>query len=101
MRRLTIGGALLGSVVTAALLTPGAQATEVVGNADVGAFRITGGGGSGNDVVLGTTDSRTITVKLTADDDSGIKSADFTGFLRGCPGLQAGEESDSCGAGQG
>ncbi|MET8538837.1 hypothetical protein ABZV67_46210 [Streptomyces sp. NPDC005065] len=21
----------------------------------------------------------------------------FTGFLRGCPGLQAGEESDSCG----
>ncbi|MGW1008240.1 helix-turn-helix domain-containing protein [Streptomyces sp. NPDC002520] len=24
----------------------------------------------------------------------------FTGFLRGCPGLQAGEESDSCGAGQ-
>ncbi|MGI5517284.1 hypothetical protein [Streptomyces sp. CA-106131] len=26
---------------------------------------------------------------------------DFTGFLRGCPGLQAGEESDSCGAGQG
>ncbi|MGW4518828.1 hypothetical protein ACWEO4_44700 [Streptomyces sp. NPDC004393] len=25
----------------------------------------------------------------------------FTGFLRGCPGLQAGEESDSCGAGQG
>ncbi|MER5918381.1 hypothetical protein ABT124_51295 [Streptomyces sp. NPDC001982] len=28
-------------------------------------------------------------------------SLDFTGFLRGCPGLQAGEESDSCGAGQG
>ncbi|MFI6357249.1 hypothetical protein ACIBJF_32415 [Streptomyces sp. NPDC050743] len=27
--------------------------------------------------------------------------SDFTGFLRGCPGLQAGEESDSCGAGQG
>ncbi|MFI6359918.1 hypothetical protein ACIBJF_46860 [Streptomyces sp. NPDC050743] len=26
---------------------------------------------------------------------------EFTGFLRGCPGLQAGEESDSCGAGQG
>ena len=25
----------------------------------------------------------------------------FTGFLRGCPGLQAGEESDSCGAGRG
>ncbi|MFI6356607.1 MFS transporter [Streptomyces sp. NPDC050743] len=25
----------------------------------------------------------------------------FTGFLRGCPGLRAGEESDSCGAGQG
>ncbi|MER5917349.1 SDR family NAD(P)-dependent oxidoreductase [Streptomyces sp. NPDC001982] len=25
----------------------------------------------------------------------------ITGFLRGCPGLQAGEESDSCGAGQG
>ena len=25
----------------------------------------------------------------------------FTGFLRGCPGLQAGEESDPCGAGQG
>jgi hypothetical protein len=25
----------------------------------------------------------------------------FTRFLRGCPGLQAGEESDSCGAGQG
>ncbi|MFI6359761.1 GAF domain-containing protein [Streptomyces sp. NPDC050743] len=25
----------------------------------------------------------------------------FTGFLRGCPGRQAGEESDSCGAGQG
>ncbi|MGW2939337.1 cupin domain-containing protein [Streptomyces sp. NPDC001156] len=24
----------------------------------------------------------------------------FTWFLRGCPGLQAGEESDSCGAGQ-
>ncbi|MEU1600576.1 hypothetical protein ABZ468_49570, partial [Streptomyces sp. NPDC005708] len=24
----------------------------------------------------------------------------FTGFLRGCPGLQAGEESVSCGAGQ-
>ncbi|MFI6359259.1 DUF4231 domain-containing protein [Streptomyces sp. NPDC050743] len=25
----------------------------------------------------------------------------FTGFLRGCPGLRAGEESDSCEAGQG
>jgi hypothetical protein len=25
----------------------------------------------------------------------------FTGFLRGCPGLQAGEESFSCGAGRG
>ncbi|MGI5518700.1 hypothetical protein [Streptomyces sp. CA-106131] len=25
----------------------------------------------------------------------------ITGFLRGCAGLQAGEESDSCGAGQG
>ncbi|WP_371641552.1 transposase [Streptomyces mirabilis] len=25
----------------------------------------------------------------------------FTWFLRGCPGLQAGKESDSCGAGQG
>jgi DNA replication protein DnaC len=25
----------------------------------------------------------------------------FTGFLLGCPGLQAGEESDSCRAGQG
>ncbi|MGW5434163.1 alpha/beta fold hydrolase [Streptomyces sp. NPDC004059] len=25
----------------------------------------------------------------------------FTVFLRGCPGLRAGEESDSCGAGQG
>jgi hypothetical protein len=25
----------------------------------------------------------------------------FTGFLRGCPGLRAGEESVSCGAGQG
>ncbi|MEV6297474.1 alpha/beta fold hydrolase [Streptomyces sp. NPDC051896] len=25
----------------------------------------------------------------------------FTGFLRGCPGLRAGVESDSCGAGQG
>ncbi|MFE7274216.1 DUF5707 domain-containing protein [Streptomyces sp. NPDC057623] len=75
---MTIGSALLGTLAIAALLTPGAQAAEVVGNADVGDFRITGGGGSGNDVVLGTTDSRTITVKLTASDDSGISSADFT-----------------------
>ncbi|WP_369263509.1 DUF5707 domain-containing protein [Streptomyces sp. R35] len=80
MQRSTFGSALLGSLAIAALLTPGAQATEVVGNADVGDFRITGGGGSGNDVVLGTTDSRTITVKVTASDDSGIKSADFTLF---------------------
>ncbi|MEU6544572.1 DUF5707 domain-containing protein [Streptomyces sp. NPDC046859] len=78
MRRTTIGSALLGSVALAALLTPGARADEVVGNLDLGSFRITGGGGSGNDVVLGTTDPRTITVKLTASDNSGIKSADFT-----------------------
>jgi hypothetical protein len=32
---------------------------------------------------------------------SASRGAGFTGFLRGCPGLQAGEESDSCGAGQG
>ncbi|MFI6360426.1 hypothetical protein ACIBJF_49730 [Streptomyces sp. NPDC050743] len=32
---------------------------------------------------------------------AGGEGVDFTGFLRGCPGLQAGEESDSCGAGQG
>ncbi|MFF1297534.1 MULTISPECIES: hypothetical protein [unclassified Streptomyces] len=62
----------------AALLVPGAQADEVVGNADAGAFRITGGRGSGNDVVLGVTDSRKITVSLTASDDSGIDVADFT-----------------------
>ncbi|KUN24138.1 hypothetical protein AQJ23_21385 [Streptomyces antibioticus] len=78
MRRLTIGSGLLGALAIAALLTPGARAAEVVGNADLGAFRITGGGGAYNDVVLGTTNSRTITVKLTATDDSGIKSADFT-----------------------
>ncbi|MER6406210.1 hypothetical protein ABT269_22380 [Streptomyces viridosporus] len=30
-----------------------------------------------------------------------LHDAGFTGFLRGCPGLQAGGESDSCGAGQG
>ncbi|MFE6178193.1 calcium-binding protein [Streptomyces sp. NPDC056464] len=73
-----IGSALLASLAMAALLTPGAHADEVVGNADAGAFKITGGGGSGNDVVLGTTNSRTITVKLTASDNSGVKSADFT-----------------------
>ncbi|MFI6353800.1 cytochrome ubiquinol oxidase subunit I [Streptomyces sp. NPDC050743] len=33
--------------------------------------------------------------------DVKIWKAVFTGFLRGCPGLQTGEESDSCGAGQG
>ncbi|MEU8911221.1 hypothetical protein, partial [Streptomyces mirabilis] len=27
--------------------------------------------------------------------------SEITWFLRGCPGLQAGKESDSCGAGQG
>ncbi|GGV01517.1 hypothetical protein GCM10010260_42520 [Streptomyces filipinensis] len=80
MRRITIGSALLGSAAIAALLAPGAQANEVVGDADVGGFRITGGGGAGNDVVLGTTDARTITVKVTASDDSGIRSADFTLF---------------------
>ncbi|MFI6359121.1 hypothetical protein ACIBJF_42520 [Streptomyces sp. NPDC050743] len=32
---------------------------------------------------------------------AGLSRSPFTGFLRGCPGLQAGEESDSCGAGQG
>lgn len=78
MRRSTIGSALLGSAALAALLTPGAQADDVVGNLDLGTFKITGGGGSGNDVVLGITEHRTITVKLTASDDSGIKSADFT-----------------------
>ncbi|MCF3131013.1 calcium-binding protein [Streptomyces olivochromogenes] len=78
MRTLTIGSALLGSLAVAALLAPGAQATEVVGNIDVGTFRITGGGGAGNDVVLGTTDSRKITVQLMAGDDSGVKVADFT-----------------------
>ncbi|MFC7909620.1 DUF5707 domain-containing protein [Streptomyces nigra] len=78
MRRSTIGSALLGSVALAALLTPGARADDVVGNLDLGTFKITGGGGSGNDVVLGITERRTITVKLTASDDSGIKSADFT-----------------------
>ncbi|MEY9992079.1 hypothetical protein ABIE67_004111 [Streptomyces sp. V4I8] len=78
MRRLTIGSALIGSVALATLLVPGAQADEVVGNADAGAFRITGGGGTGNDVVLGTTESRKITVELTASDDSGISVADFT-----------------------
>jgi putative transposase len=30
-----------------------------------------------------------------------LSNPDVTGFLRGCSGLQAGEESDSCGAGQG
>lgn len=30
-----------------------------------------------------------------------IAVEEFTGFLLGCPGLQAGEKSDSCGAGQG
>jgi hypothetical protein len=78
MRRTTIGAALTGALAMAALLVPGAQADEVVGNADAGAFRITGGGGSGNDVVLGVTDSRKITVSLTASDDSGIDVADFT-----------------------
>ncbi|MFF4508317.1 calcium-binding protein [Streptomyces sp. NPDC001401] len=78
MRRSVIGSALLGALAAAALLTPSAQADEKVGNVDLNDFRITGGGGSGNDVVLGITDSRTITVKLTASDDSGIKKADFT-----------------------
>ncbi|WP_461096585.1 calcium-binding protein [Streptomyces bullii] len=71
---------MLGSLAIAALLAPGAQADEVVGNVDIGAFRITGGGGSGNSVVLGTTDSRTITASLTVSDNSGIESADFTLF---------------------
>ena len=78
MRRSTFGSALLGSLAIAALLAPGAQATE--GDLHVSDFRITGGGGAGNDVVLGITDSRTITVKVTFSDDSGIKSADFTLF---------------------
>ncbi|MGI5508988.1 hypothetical protein [Streptomyces sp. CA-106131] len=42
---------------------------------------------------------------LVGEADHELKSSwerlGFTGFLRGCPGLQAGEESDSCGAGQG
>jgi hypothetical protein len=33
-------------------------------------------------------------------DQTGLEGGTFTGFLRGCPGFQAGEESDSCGAGQ-
>lgn len=78
MRKLSIGAALSGALAIAALLTPGAQADEVVGNVDVGRFQITGGGGAGNAVVLGTTESRKITVKLTASDDSGITVADFT-----------------------
>jgi uncharacterized protein DUF5707 len=78
MRRSTFGSALLGSLAIAALLAPGARASG--GNLHVSDFRITGGGGAGNDVVLGITDSRTITVKLTVSDDSGIKSADFTLF---------------------
>lgn len=78
MRRTTIGAALTGALAMAALLVPAAQADDVVGNADAGAFKITGGGGSGNDVVLGVSDSRKITVSLTASDDSGIDVADFT-----------------------
>ena len=55
MRRSTFDSALLSPLTMAALLTPGAQTNEVVGNGDVGAFKITGGGGSGNEVVLDTT----------------------------------------------
>ncbi|MFI0963869.1 calcium-binding protein [Streptomyces sp. NPDC021080] len=80
MRKLTLGAALAGAAAMAGLLAPGAQATEVVGNVDLGHFKITGGGGAGNDVVLGTTDSRTITVQLEASDNSGITVADFTLF---------------------
>ncbi|WDV53312.1 calcium-binding protein [Streptomyces coeruleorubidus] len=100
MRKSTIGSALIGSLAIAALLAPGAQADEV-GNADVGAFQITGGGGTGNDVVLGTTDSRKITVKLTASDDSGISIADFTLYHGSSLGnadaiLKASEQTPVC-----
>lgn len=78
MRRSTFGSALLGSLAIAALLAPGAQASG--SDLHVSDFRITGGGGSGNDVVLGITDSRTITAKVTFTDDSGIKSGDFALF---------------------
>lgn len=78
MRRSMFGSAVLGSLAIAALLAPGAQADT--GDLHVSDFRITGGGGSGNDVVLGITDSRTITAKVTFTDDSGIKSGDFTLF---------------------
>ncbi|MGC4986913.1 calcium-binding protein [Streptomyces sp. DT193] len=80
MRKLTLGAALAGAVAVAGLLAPGAQATEVVGNVDVGHFKITSGGGVGKDVVLGISDSRTVTAQLEASDDSGITVADFTLF---------------------
>ncbi|WP_416237085.1 HAMP domain-containing protein [Streptomyces sp. RB17] len=43
-------------------------------------------------------DQRRLFIGAIAHD---LRTPLFTGFLRGCPGLQAGEESESCGAGQG
>ncbi|MFB6778617.1 calcium-binding protein [Streptomyces sp. NPDC056352] len=101
MRKLTLGAALSGALAIAALLAPGAQAADVAGNVDVGQFRITGGGGAGNAVVLGTTESRKITVKLTASDDSGITVADFTlyhgaGLAKADAVLKSSEKAPTC-----
>jgi hypothetical protein len=35
-----------------------------------------------------------------AQDEQTAANQELTWFLRGCPGLEAGEESDPCGAGQ-
>ncbi|MFV5994768.1 calcium-binding protein [Streptomyces sp. NPDC056231] len=77
VRKMTVGAALLGSLALASLLPGGAQA-DTVGTIDPGSFQITGGGGAGNAVVLGVSAQRTITVKLSASDNSGISVADFT-----------------------
>ncbi|MGW3108762.1 cellulose binding domain-containing protein [Streptomyces sp. NPDC001100] len=88
---------MLGGMATTA--TPAAHAADNTGL--IASFGITSTWGAGFEGGYTVTNKSTHTVSSWTITFTLPATEAVTWNLRGCPGLQAGEESDSCGAGQG
>lgn len=71
MRKTTRIAIVTGALALSAVAVPAAQADSAVGDTKITKISVN----AGKDIVVGTTEKKTVTISVTATDDSGIKRA--------------------------